>query len=227
MASQVRPGLTQPDRPRGPQQSAPLIRRQPAYSIRARDFLSQTQAGCMAAISSCETKADKEALGNVGASMYGPITAPRLATLPSMRRTDSPLSVIHHWIGGVGRSRRRGCVSKTSRLPAVRRTPAVRGSALRGERGIGRIPEACSIPAARRTSGVRRQPGIRPILLLSSICSGTFAGGRNVECSARLQEVLSSLYLVRGIAVNRKQIAAVFYVSLVAFRFILRNTHSD
>jgi len=36
MASQVRPGPAQPASSRGPQQSALLIRRRPAYSIRAR-----------------------------------------------------------------------------------------------------------------------------------------------------------------------------------------------
>src|ERR1039458_3454001 len=72
MASQVRPGLAQPDRALGFQQSVLLLRRQPAYSIRAhRDFASPTQAECMAAISSRETKTAKETLGNVGASMYG------------------------------------------------------------------------------------------------------------------------------------------------------------
>jgi hypothetical protein len=69
MASQVRPGLTKPHTVRGLQQSAKVIRRQPAYSIRARDFASHTKAGCMAAIYSCEIKT-KEALGKEGASMY-------------------------------------------------------------------------------------------------------------------------------------------------------------
>jgi hypothetical protein len=50
MASQVRPGLTKSEFNRGLQRSEALIRRQPAYSIRARDFASHTQAGCMAAI---------------------------------------------------------------------------------------------------------------------------------------------------------------------------------
>src|SRR5258708_15829925 len=71
MASQVRPGLTQHDTPRGLQQSAFLIRRRPAYSIRARDLASHSQAGCMGAVSSSDTKIDKETLGTMGASMYG------------------------------------------------------------------------------------------------------------------------------------------------------------
>ena len=62
MASQVRPGLTKPKSDTGPQKSEKVIRRQPAYSIRARDFASHTQAGCMAAIYSCEPK-PKESLG--------------------------------------------------------------------------------------------------------------------------------------------------------------------
>jgi hypothetical protein len=69
MAPQVRPGLTNPSFGTGPQQSVKVIRRQPAYSIRARDFASRKQAGCMAAINSCEPQ-QKETLGNKGASMY-------------------------------------------------------------------------------------------------------------------------------------------------------------
>jgi|ERR1022692_4479965 hypothetical protein len=69
MASQVRPGLTNPSFGTGPQQSVKVIRRQPAYSIRASDFASRKQAGCMAAINSCETKPKRNAWQQ-GASMY-------------------------------------------------------------------------------------------------------------------------------------------------------------
>src|SRR5258708_23093127 len=89
MASQVRPGLTQPDTPRGLQQSAFLIRRRPAYSIRARDLASHSQAGCMGAVSSSDTKIDKETLGTMGASMYGGTT-----TNMSAKDMDSSESVV-------------------------------------------------------------------------------------------------------------------------------------
>jgi hypothetical protein len=59
MASQVRPGSTQPIFLQGPQQSVQLIGRRPAYSIRARGLEPQTEAGCMAAISSCDPEAQK------------------------------------------------------------------------------------------------------------------------------------------------------------------------
>ena len=52
MASQVRPGSTKPERPRGPQQSIEQMRRRPAHSIRARELVSHTQAECKAALSS-------------------------------------------------------------------------------------------------------------------------------------------------------------------------------
>jgi hypothetical protein len=59
MASQVRPGSTQPAFPQGLQPSVQLIGRRPAYSIRARGLEPQTEAGCMAAISSCDPEAQK------------------------------------------------------------------------------------------------------------------------------------------------------------------------
>ena len=65
MAKQVRPRLTQPNGATGHQQSAEVIGRQPAYSIRARDPASHTQAGCMAAISTCNPDPTK-VLGNKG-----------------------------------------------------------------------------------------------------------------------------------------------------------------
>ena len=71
MAKQVRPGLINPCGATGPQESAEVIRNQPAYSIGARDPASRSQAGCMAAISSCKSEPTK-VLGNKGASMYGP-----------------------------------------------------------------------------------------------------------------------------------------------------------
>src|ERR1039457_190500 len=70
MAKQVRPGLINPCGANGPQESAEVIRNQPAYSIRARDLASHSQAGCMAAISSCEPELKKNAW-QLGASMYG------------------------------------------------------------------------------------------------------------------------------------------------------------
>ena len=65
MASQVRPGLTQPRGNLGLQESDRVIRRQPAHSIRARELASHPQAECMGAIFSCEIKTE-EALGNRG-----------------------------------------------------------------------------------------------------------------------------------------------------------------
>ena len=71
MAEQVRPGLTNPARFKGPQQSADLIRRQPAHSIRARGQAPFTEAECMAAISTCFGRSRKDAW-QPGASMYEP-----------------------------------------------------------------------------------------------------------------------------------------------------------
>src|ERR1017187_9843791 len=68
MAKQVRPGLINPCGANGPQESAEVIRNQPAYSIRARDLASHSQAGCMAAISSCEPELKKNAW-QLGASI--------------------------------------------------------------------------------------------------------------------------------------------------------------
>jgi hypothetical protein len=59
MAKQVRPGLANPARFKGPQQSADLIRRQPAHSIRARGQAPLSEAECMAAISTCFTGTEK------------------------------------------------------------------------------------------------------------------------------------------------------------------------
>jgi hypothetical protein len=71
MAQQVRPGLTNPARFKGHRQSVDLIRRQPAYSIRARGQVPFNEAECMAAISTCKPE-PKMMLGNKGASMYEP-----------------------------------------------------------------------------------------------------------------------------------------------------------
>jgi transposase len=49
--NQVRPGLTKPARFSGTSESADLIRRQPAHSIRARGQVPYIEAECMAAIS--------------------------------------------------------------------------------------------------------------------------------------------------------------------------------
>ena len=73
MAQQVRPGLTNPARFKGHRQSVDLIRRQPAYSIRARGQVPFNEAECMAAISTCKPE-PKMMLGNKGASMYEPAT---------------------------------------------------------------------------------------------------------------------------------------------------------
>src|ERR1700733_8423776 len=75
MAPQVRPGPTQPTSSKGPQESEKVIRRRPAYSIRARDLESHAQAGCMAANYSCDP-GPKKALGIKGASMYNGMDAP-------------------------------------------------------------------------------------------------------------------------------------------------------
>ena len=66
MAEQVRPGLTNPARFKGPQQSADLIRRQPAHSIRARGQAPFTEAECMAAISTCFDQSGKRHLATGG-----------------------------------------------------------------------------------------------------------------------------------------------------------------
>ena len=65
MAQQVRPGLTKPARFKGHRQSVDLIRRQPAYSIRARGQVPFNEAECMAAISTCDPE-PKMMLGNKG-----------------------------------------------------------------------------------------------------------------------------------------------------------------
>src|SRR6266700_1426013 len=54
-----------------------MIRRQPAYSIRARDLASHTQAGCMAAIYSCDS-IPKGNAWHKGASMYALNSVSRL-----------------------------------------------------------------------------------------------------------------------------------------------------
>src|SRR6266478_4775742 len=73
MAKQVRPGLTNPAGFKGRQESADLIRRQPAYPIRARGQAPLTEAECMAAISTCFNRNGKSAWQR-GASMYEPAT---------------------------------------------------------------------------------------------------------------------------------------------------------
>ena len=65
MATQVKPRLIQPKRFTGHQKSADVIRNQPAYSIRARDHASQTEAECMAAIYTCKA-GTKKMLGKKG-----------------------------------------------------------------------------------------------------------------------------------------------------------------
>ena len=61
VAKQVRPGLTNPARFKGRQESDDLIRRQPAYSIRARGQAPHNEAECMAAISTCFNQNGKSA----------------------------------------------------------------------------------------------------------------------------------------------------------------------
>ena len=69
MAKQVKPGLTQPKRFMGHQKSADVIRTQPANSTRARGDRPQTEAECMAAISTWRTGIEKKAWQE-GASVY-------------------------------------------------------------------------------------------------------------------------------------------------------------
>ena len=65
MVLQVRPGSAEPEVGTGLRESAKVIRNRPADSIRARDFVSHTQAGCMAAIST-RNSMPKAALGKTG-----------------------------------------------------------------------------------------------------------------------------------------------------------------
>jgi hypothetical protein len=71
MAHQVKPQLIKPDRATGHQKSTHVLRCQLAYSIRARSLRLHREAGCMAAILTCEPKGMKKALASAGASMYG------------------------------------------------------------------------------------------------------------------------------------------------------------
>src|SRR5712664_4238110 len=91
MAKQVRPGLTNPARFKGRQESADLIRRQPAYPIRARGQAPLTEAECMAAISTCFNRNGKSAWQR-GASMYEPATptSRRVARRGARRQGDRP-----------------------------------------------------------------------------------------------------------------------------------------
>jgi hypothetical protein len=91
MASQVRPALIQPDCCMGLKQSALMIRRQPANSIRARDLASHSKAGCMAAIFSRDPKS-KNTLGIEGASMY--------ATEPTPSQAHQGTILAHSICGG-------------------------------------------------------------------------------------------------------------------------------
>jgi hypothetical protein len=68
MASQVRPGSMKPETFPGLQKSDLLVRRLPAYSIRAHGQAPNHEAECMGAISSCEPE-QKKVLGKLGASM--------------------------------------------------------------------------------------------------------------------------------------------------------------
>jgi hypothetical protein len=70
MASQVRPGLTQPYNGTGLRQSAKVIRRQPAYSIRASDSRRRTHRPNVWLRSLLVSQNRKETLGIEGASMY-------------------------------------------------------------------------------------------------------------------------------------------------------------
>lgn len=85
MAHQVKPRLTQPDRATGHQKSTHVLRCQLAYSIRASSPKLHQKAGCMAAISTCETARSKERLARRGASMYGSAHSP---AQPTIRETD-------------------------------------------------------------------------------------------------------------------------------------------
>ena len=92
-ATQVKPRLIQPKRFTGHQKSADVIRNQPAYSIRARDHASQTEAECMAAISTWRTGIKKR-LGKKGRPCMKRDTSAHdtemLAVNPMANRTSHP-----------------------------------------------------------------------------------------------------------------------------------------
>src|SRR5258707_2601578 len=93
MAPQVRPGSIQPERELGPKQSLKQMRHRPAYSIRAREFVSHTQAECKAALSTRDPE-PKISLGMQGR----PCKFPRGSLpLPTNTRTDR-----HHDVGATG-----------------------------------------------------------------------------------------------------------------------------
>ena len=63
---------------------------------------------------------------------------------------------------------------------------------------------------------------------LHSVCAdGFLAGRRNVVSPGRLEDFLSPGYLLGTIAVHREEDAAVLDTAFIAFRFILRNSHTD
>lgn len=69
MASQVRPGLTQPTRRQGTSTVRLIDQASTSKYHQGPRLRPHNEAGCMAAISPCETE-PKEALGKTGASMY-------------------------------------------------------------------------------------------------------------------------------------------------------------
>jgi len=85
MASQVKPGSTQPAPFRGLQQSALLIRRRPAYSIRDSG-IAASKSGCMAALYPCDPELQNKCLAKRGRPcMYGP-SHRLIATVSGMGR---------------------------------------------------------------------------------------------------------------------------------------------
>jgi hypothetical protein len=90
MASQVRPGPAQPASSRGPQQSALLIRRRPAYSIRARGQEPHQRPDVW--LQSPPVIQNEESAWHRGASMYvwTPTRAGRYRAAHAPRRLRSP-----------------------------------------------------------------------------------------------------------------------------------------
>src|SRR5258708_30172279 len=97
MATQVRPGSTKPERHNGPQQSLEQMRRRPAHSIRAREFVSHTQAECKAAISTRDPK-PKISLGMQGRPC-------KCLVSPHLFLPIGPLFVGEHQVAAAGASR--------------------------------------------------------------------------------------------------------------------------
>ena len=85
MASQVRPGPAQPASSRGPQQSALLIRRRPAYSIRARGQEPHQRPDVW--LQSPPVIQNEESAWHRGRPCMDGLSPTRVGTVPPMRRT--------------------------------------------------------------------------------------------------------------------------------------------